>query len=545
MKLNKQLLQHSDEVVDRSSAAFGDIRGLYNSMQFVLRLHPDIHAVLENAPKGIVQAGDIDFNAVQAFSTYLHETIHWWQHMGTTSGLLLSLTYPAQLHLNHTHLRDFLVRSGPKKSILKYNSLNAKRENQASEEFRTINLILNNYFDIEFYRTLVINPSGVSRVVKNLYFDCMGHSYHIAYSSVLWLLSATFDPRLEHFPDPRLWSKEFKRLRDDKFTGYYYKSDIQLSPIGLREVFEGQARFTQLQYLHFGSGGNLEWEDFRAQGMLSTLYIKAFEQFLQLTESEWPNSVSDPLVALFLLVCDVSINPSDGFPFDIIHFESFIESTDPGIRFFLLCRLIAMKFPNFKRQIKGYSKSEYIEISETLSEAMACRSPLSAAQTIVNWSTESPQLRDLIMQGETFSFSQTNLPVRVVFERFIKFCEDKVKNPEFFCWPGAWAAGERCSEHFMETFYAHEALFTSKVDDDIYPRRFPEKDERLVQSTFDAFYAWNIMYDLCRQWIIEEGEFRYFFFWLSNKIGLDEYCSWAAHLFRNSFGVLPDEFEIL
>jgi hypothetical protein len=259
----------------------------------------------------------------------------------------------------------------------------------------------------------------------------------------------------------------------------------------LREVFEGQARFTQLQYLHFGSGGNLEWEDFRAQGMLSTLYIKAFEQFLQLTESEWPNSVSDPLVALFLLVCDVSINPSDGFPFDIIHFESFIESTDPGIRFFLLCRLIAMKFPNFKRQIKGYSKSEYIEISETLSEAMACRSPLSAAQTIVNWSTESPQLRDLIMQGETFSFSQTNLPVRVVFERFIKFCEDKVKNPEFFCWPGGWAAGERCSEHFMETFHAHEALFTSKVDDDIYPRRFPEKDERLVQSTFDAFYAWK------------------------------------------------------
>src|ERR1043166_5494801 len=97
MKLNKHLLQHSDEV-DSISAAYGDIRGLYNSMQFVLRLHPDIHAALENAPTGIVQAGEIDFNAFQAFSTYLHETIHWWQHMGSTSGLLLSLTYPAHLH---------------------------------------------------------------------------------------------------------------------------------------------------------------------------------------------------------------------------------------------------------------------------------------------------------------------------------------------------------------------------------------------------------------------------------------------------------------
>src|SRR6266852_1708299 len=108
MKLNKQLLQHSEEVLDSVSAAYGDIRGLYNSMQFVLRLHPDVQAVLENAPTGIIKAGDIDFGAVQAFSTYLHETIHWWQHVGSTSGLLLSLTYPAQLHLNHKHLRDFL-----------------------------------------------------------------------------------------------------------------------------------------------------------------------------------------------------------------------------------------------------------------------------------------------------------------------------------------------------------------------------------------------------------------------------------------------------
>lgn len=545
MKLNKQLLQHSDEVVDSISAAYEDIRGLYNSMQFVLSLHPDIYAALENAPTGIVLADDIDFNAVQAFSTYLHETVHWWQYMGSTSGLLLSLTYPAQLHLNHKHLRDFLVHSGPKKSILKYNSLNAKSENQTSEEFRTINQILNNYFDIEFYRSLVINPLGVSDVVKNLYFDSMGHSYHIAYSSVLWLLSATFDPTLQHFPDPRVWSKEFRKLRDDKFTGYYFKSDIHLSPIGLRELFEGQARFTQLQYLYFGSGEVLEWKDFSAEGMLSDLYVKAFEQFLELTESEWPNSVGDPLVGLFLLVCDVAINPSDGFPFDIIHFESFIESTDPGIRFFFLCRLIAKKFPKFKRHIIEYSNTEYTEVTETLSEAMVCRSPLSAAHRVVDWSKQGPQLIDLIKQGETFSFAEANLPVRVVFERFIKFCEDKIQNPEFLCWPGAWAAGERCSEGFKETFNTHEALFTSKVNGDIYPRRFSEKDEHLVQSTFDTFYAWNILYDLGRQWIIEEGEFRYFFSWLSNKISLDVYRSWASDLFSDSFGVGPDNFEIL
>jgi hypothetical protein len=33
---------------------------------------------------------------MEAMSTYLHETIHWWQHVGNTAGLFLSLTYPVQ-----------------------------------------------------------------------------------------------------------------------------------------------------------------------------------------------------------------------------------------------------------------------------------------------------------------------------------------------------------------------------------------------------------------------------------------------------------------
>lgn len=116
MKLNKELLQDSGEVFENYSehTDYDNIRGLYNPMQFVLRLSADIHDVLDKTPTGIVKSGDIDFTTFQAFSTYLHETIHWWQFMGSTSGLLLSLTYPAQVHLNHKHLKDFLIHSGKK-----------------------------------------------------------------------------------------------------------------------------------------------------------------------------------------------------------------------------------------------------------------------------------------------------------------------------------------------------------------------------------------------------------------------------------------------
>ena len=93
-------------------------RGLYNSFQFVLRLSPEIHRRIAHLPTGITTR-PVDPETIQAFSTYLHETIHWWQHIGSTMGLLLSLTYPAQAHANHHHLKNLLAAAGPQKSIYK------------------------------------------------------------------------------------------------------------------------------------------------------------------------------------------------------------------------------------------------------------------------------------------------------------------------------------------------------------------------------------------------------------------------------------------
>jgi hypothetical protein len=67
--------------------------GLYNSFQFVLRLSPLIHHRLSSVPTGIVNG--IDSESLMAFSTYFHETIHWWQHIGSVAGFLVSLSYPA------------------------------------------------------------------------------------------------------------------------------------------------------------------------------------------------------------------------------------------------------------------------------------------------------------------------------------------------------------------------------------------------------------------------------------------------------------------
>ncbi len=95
MKLDPELLRSMNLVGgDSTFAATLEAHGLFNTFQFVLRLSPQVHRRLVETSRGILTSADIGFEGAQAFSTYLHETIHWWQHIGSTYGLMLSLSYP-------------------------------------------------------------------------------------------------------------------------------------------------------------------------------------------------------------------------------------------------------------------------------------------------------------------------------------------------------------------------------------------------------------------------------------------------------------------
>jgi hypothetical protein len=51
-------------------------------------------------------------------STLLHETVHWWQHIGSTYGFILSLNYPVQSHCTHFDLKKLVADDGFKKSVI-------------------------------------------------------------------------------------------------------------------------------------------------------------------------------------------------------------------------------------------------------------------------------------------------------------------------------------------------------------------------------------------------------------------------------------------
>lgn len=523
--------------------------GLYSTLQFVLRLSPEIHRVLSTTPSGIYSGSNISFESIQAFSTFLHETIHWWQHIGSTSGLILSLSHPVQSHANYTHLKTFLREVGPKKSILRYGlSDGGKAAARVSDEAdRTTNVIVNNYKDVSFYQTIATRPDLIpTHVANDPHFENVGHSYYITYANTLRLLTSLFDPDFTFLPDPRTWEPYLDKLKEDKEQGFYYGSPVAIPPIGLRELFEGQARFIQLQYLHFGTNERFDWDDANDFGMMSDIYVSAFRQFLQLTESEWPGSIRSPLVGLFLAVCDIALNSGEGFPLPLVSPASFVTDNDPGTRFTFLCRLIALKAPDLKRAITSYSTDEYVQVTERVSKLLMTPSPLKIASQMVDWSLTKPRLIELMEEDRLFKFSAYDMPARLLFGRYINFCRDKAVHPELLCWPGAWFAGQNISEHAQVIFDRNQALFVDKEDNDgIFPAVLPGKDQNLVHETFNRFYGWIVNYELVSQWIAAPGPFVYDYEWLSQEHDRQAVKAWANRGFEHVFGVSPDTFEIV
>lgn len=547
LDLNKSLLQSCDEEASYASGHGGSLnaRGSYNTLDFVVRLCPDVHRILEKYGNTLDFVEVRSWDAIQAFSTYLHETIHWWQHCGTTAGLMLSFLQPAHAHMNRKPLDELIGRFGAVKP------LRALAENllDSDNQDGTLNVVLNNWHDLEFFRKLALDPlRQVEGVAKDPYFHSVGHSYQMAIGATSWLIGATIDPNYKILPHPKDWEPAMNLLRNEHKDGFYRGSPLEVPMLGLKQIFEGQARFAQLQYLYCGSNRKLTWDEVRRIGMLEGIYVEAFNCFLELVGKEWPQTIDDPLVPLFLLICDLSLSPAEGLFLPMTDPSSLIWSTDPGWRFMFLSRIAKDNGDDFLNSIRDCSAVEYWRVSEVLCAALLSPSPRTLSETIVNWADKHENWQTLDVEGRTFDFQPSNYPIRVLLSRFIQFQRDKLVSPHFFCWPGmCMTTDQRVIDPAiaLRLFNEHQALFLNKPDLDVYPRLVKGVDETKLQELVNNFYAWVSMYELTRQWLVEEGEFKYDFGWLTSKFSDDEVKKWVDENFKLSTGIYPDTFEII
>lgn len=62
---------------------------------------------------------------------------------------------------------------------------------------------------------------------------------------------------------------------------------------------------------------------------------------------------------------------------------------------------------------------------------------------------------------------------------------------------------------------------------------------------FEAFYSFNVTYDLVDQWIMKPGPFTYDFSWLSSQGTAADMKGFADRHFKQAFDVNPDDVELL
>lgn len=547
--LEPELLQPTgdEELVPLTFAATLKGHGSYETTRFVLRLSPRNHELLREIEKRTSESGPPSTEAVQAFSTYIHETVHWWQHVGSTSGLLLSLSYFAQCHSNLEDLRSVLKEHGPKKSLKNWTDKVLLEEGwSAQAKLAAANSAVNNALDVYYYKAYALNPrESIHWMIRQNHFEDIGYAYLIVYGQLVGLVSGVIDPDFEFLPDLSRWNEEGRRLHAAEYEGFCKGSNVRLPPVGLHAIYEGQARFIQLDFLNRARHEPLSCKDWREAGYLTGIYVKAFDVFLELTESEWPECLSDPLVSLFLLVCDLAINPTRGFPLDIESFEDLIHDVDVGIRFAEFCFTIRSK-PSLKSAITQLSKDEYIEVAEQLTEQRGYDHPLAALAKVVDWVENHPKVASLMDEQRTFDFSSENLPVRVFLSHFLALSMDRLENPHFFCWAGAYMAGHQAEFDTRGLWLRHLSLYSDHAGKDgVYPRKLPDRAEAAVKSTFDRFYGSMALYELTEQWLLRDGPFTCDFSWMSDNYDPAVFRNWADDSFKMAYGVSIEDFEIV
>lgn len=510
-------------------------KGLYSTMQFVLRLNPDIR-------KSLNQETEMSPEKIQAFSTYLHENIHWWQHIGSNFGFILNLSYPSYAINSYAHLKTLVNKGVKYKSLIKYET--QYYEQKGISNIDELNIIINNFHDLEYGKQFSLDNKIIDSIIKDRrFFLSMGHCYHVLWSLPIAILSELFDKDFHFMPKINEWISNFERLEQENIEGFYPDSDYHIAPIGIKAIYEGQAIFNQILYLKNAfKENNIIFKDFIDNGMLHGIYLEAFNYFLEMIGEERPFFVDESIIGMFLLICDLSINPNNGFPDDIYDYENFIHKNNPGVRFILFCKITASYKKNLIPLCKSLSKETYILLSKFLSKKFGCKCPYQSIKKTLLWLNHE-SINTLLEEEAKHCYKEENMPFRLFLAKYLKFQQDKLENPHIFCWIGHYIPNAE-SEKVMELFEKHRALFTDSDDGEIKPIIFKDVSEDDMYKTFNSFYQHTVLYELISKWITEEGEFKFDYKWLFNNRN-DENISSIKKAFKSHFDIEIEDVKVI
>lgn len=509
-------------------------RGAFDPMMHVLELSSEISSVLNgDAMFERLRIGD---PKLLAFATYLHETVHWWQHTSTTAGLISALSRAAQAHVIRRALKSVPVDEG---SLVKPAYVACMRPDSPAKSYE--NLAVNGWMDIEFGSLLLGTPEAARMVVRNPFFESVGQSYFAYMADVLGLIRATIGGS-SLISDFTRGYGSFESLIEARVEGYSPNAArVMLPGLGLRAIQEGQARFAELQFRHMASGGRESWAEFAAQGLLEEEYLRAFEIFLITAKLDRPGSPISPEVNLFLLVCDLAMMPSVGYPDEILDFSGFIEAVSPGTRFLELCgatRLLGSERGEILAELTQPNASTYRAVSARLCSSFKGSSPLQVAETIAGWVSEDSGAGRM-MRNSLAGRVEASTSVAYFYGRHLAAMVDRVARPDFFCWPAySLILSQEASSAETETLMRRNgAPFVRNGESGgVGVARYLGIDRASAGELSSGYFEFQMLYDLGGQWIAAPGHFDFDFAWADPRWSAVQYREWLTPAFERFYG---------
>jgi hypothetical protein len=109
-----------------------------------------------------------------------------------------------------------------------------------------------------------------------------------------------------------------------------------------------------------------------------------------------------------------------------------------------------------------------------------------------------------------------------------------------------YMSGQRSTSNWQALWLSHLSLFSDRGDKHgVFPREQRGRSQEAVMSTFKQFFGTLPLYDLTRQWILEDGPFTFDFEWMVENPSTFLSEDSANHVFQQVYGVTLDNFEII
>jgi hypothetical protein len=475
--------------------------GQFERHSLVLWLNKDLSAALDSRA-GTLPSFSVeppDSTAMRAFSAHLHETIHYWQVIGTTCGFLYALGDATSIYAT---MDDLIAGRHCRKPILRTLPENVDDNDPAR-------LACIRWSHIEHGCAMLDDPAGtLARLQENRGgFVSPGQSLISLCANTAATLADVFDRSFAGLVNPDPWVEAYRKFVADRHSGFETDGVLQIR-LGLRDLVEGQARISEIQHRDLTQRA-VSWQEVKANRWLKRTYGHAFERYLQLTGLAEPETPRDDSVNLFLLLCDIAMNPAAGYADTIDPTRKFVHDFHPGVRFERLCRavfgqqgVLHAAFP---------SLAAYEAVSAKLCGELGWKKPTEVGRLVLERWDKCGLGDELATQRETRDYGSVDVHRRFLIGGHRNFLDTRVQIPHFFCWP-AWSVlmfdeDEEYAANINQVLSGYRCPFTAEEERGVttveIPGMAPDQQSQFVSD----YFATLSLYDLTRQWISRPRQF--------------------------------------